>query len=136
MNNFKKYFPPFVSTNKIGFRISIVDLVFILLASIITYYYPQDFLEPPFLNLFLHCFIPYLVCNFFLFCNVFRVRTKYELCWIGVASINMLVNIGYYNNIIAFFSYQSVVTCIIIMLEIKSKTYHGVFAKNKEIKND
>ena len=85
---------------------------------------------------FFHYFIPYLVCNFFLFCNVFRVRTKYELCWVGLAALNMVVSIGYYSSIVAFFASQSLVTLIVIALEIKSPTYHGIFAKNSnEIKN-
>lgn len=120
---------PLISKSKVGFRLSQVDVLVILLAGISTCFYPRNFLTPPSIDLFFQYLIPYIVANFFLFCNVFRVRTKYELCWLASATINTVFYLFYYNNIYYFFLSQSCCTLVAILFEIKSKTYHGIFAK-------
>lgn len=118
---------PLKSTNRFGFRLSIIDIALLITTALVTYFFPKNFLDITILNDFLHYFIPYLICNFFLFCNVFRIKTKYELCWLGIASMNMIVTIGY-GYLLPFFVIQSVFTVIAISLEIRSKTYHGIFS--------
>lgn len=122
---------PLISKNESGFRLSLVDLVLILSACLLTYFYPPELnnlgkLE----NLFSYLII-YIVFNFFLFCNVFRVRTRYELCWLFSATINILCCLLYYQNLIVFFISQSILTIIAIYCEIISDNYHGIFCKNK-----
>lgn len=119
---------PLISTSKIGFRLSQVDILVIFLTGISTFFYPRNFLTPPSIDLFFQCLIPYIVANFFLFCNVFRVRTRYELYWLASATINTIFYLFYYENIYYFFLSQSCCTLVAILLELKSKTYHGVFA--------
>lgn len=123
---------PLISKSKVGFRLSQIDILVLTITGLITYFYPSNFLYPKELNSFFHALIPYIVANFFLFCNVFRVRTKYELCWVASATINMLISLCYFNNFYLFFAMQSVCTLVAIIFEIKSPTYHGIFAKNKD----
>ena len=84
-------------------------------------------------------FIPFVVIHFFLFCNIFRVRTRYELAWCAV----LLINFGYWLNqwtsgktdgdngpypFVAFFSLQLLMTLLVVLLELTSARYHGIFA--------
>lgn len=122
---------PLVSTSKSGFRLSLIDLGMILMTGIIIFLFPPDFNNPGKIENLFHYLIPYIVFNFFLFCNVFRVRTKYELCWLCTATINILLYLFYYQNMIVFFITQSLFTTIAIIFEIKSKNYHGIMLKFK-----
>lgn len=119
---------PLVSKNRVGFRLSQIDVVMLVATGLLTYYMPYG---PDNITTFFHYLIPYIVGNFFLFCNVFRVRTKYELCWLFTASINTGLYLCYYEDIPVFFITQSLFTVIAIAMEIKSKSYHGVFAKHR-----
>jgi hypothetical protein len=123
---------PIISKSKIGFRLSQVDILVLFLCCLVTYYFPKNWLYPKELNSFFNFLIPYVVANFLLFCNIFRVRTKYELCWISSAAINMLICLCYFNNFNMFFLVQSCFTLVAIVFEIKSPTYHGIFAKKTE----
>ena len=84
-------------------------------------------------------FIPLVVIHFFLFCNIFRVRTRYELAWCAV----LLINFGYWLNrwmsgetdgdinpfpFVAFLCWQLLMTLLVILLELSSDRYHGIFA--------
>lgn len=122
---------PLVSTSKYGFRLSLIDLGMILFTIIITCLFPPDFNNPNNMENLFHYLIPYVVFNFFLFCNVFRVRTRYELCWLFSATINILLFLLYYQSIVIFFISQSICTSIAIYCEIRSEKYHGIFCKNK-----
>jgi len=74
--------------------------------------------------------IPFAAGHFFLFCNVFRVRRSYELCWTAVA----LVNAGAWLaltpavNWWAVMAVQTPVTLLVIALEMRSPRYHGIGA--------
>lgn len=127
----KKISIPLTSKNKYGFRLSLVDLMLIFSACFLTYLYPPDLNHLGKLENLFSYLILYLVFNFFLFCNVFRVRTKYELCWLSSATVNILLCLLYYENLIIFFVSQSLLTSIAIYCEIRSDTYHGIFCKNK-----
>lgn len=127
----KNVFIPLISKNKSGFRLSLVDLTLIFSACFLTYLYPPDFNNILKLENLFSYLILYIVFNFFLFCNVFRVRTKYELCWLSSATINILLCLFYYQNLIVFFISQTTLTSIAIYCEIKSDNYHGIFCKSK-----
>lgn len=127
-----KYKIPLISKNKIGFRLSKIDIYFILLALIVSYIFTKYLLIYPVPGInkyFLSLITLYIVTNFFLFCNVFRVNNKYEIYWLIIGTINIILDILYYQNVIVFFLIQSLFTILIILLEIKSVNYHGVFAK-------
>lgn len=120
---------PFQSTNKTGFRLSQIDMVVIGMTLLLLCFYPQYRPITTSVDQLLYWLIPYIVANFFLFCNVFRVRTKYELCWLFTATINLMLCLFLYENNLWFFISQSVFTSLAIIFEIKSSKYHGILSK-------
>jgi hypothetical protein len=118
---------PLVSKNKTGFRLSQIDIIMLLAGAISTYFYPKNWLSPELIDNYMHGIILYIISNFFLFCNVFRIKTKYELLWLLTATINTLLYLLYYNNLIVFFITQTCFTTLAIIAEMKSATYHGIF---------
>lgn len=83
-----------------------------------------------------------VVGHFFLFCNVFRVRRTFELWWAVVFVVNVsacfaLGNIDWWPTM----GFQLPVTIIVICLELRSGSYHGIGARwinpktNPEIEN-
>ncbi len=74
--------------------------------------------------------IGFVVANFFLFCNVFRVRRSYELTWSTIFIVNCILWWLFGDgNVIGMILFQIPVTGIAITLEIFSPRYHGIFAK-------
>jgi hypothetical protein len=67
--------------------------------------------------------------HFFLFCNVFRVRRKFELVW----AASFIFNTGlwlWFDEVtwLRIFLCQLPLTLVVVGAEIKSAHYHGVFA--------
>jgi len=116
------------SKNKKGFRFSIIDGIFIISVIAFLEYIPK---ENTFINHFFHLFVVLILCNFFLFCNVFRVRTKFELIWCLLLFINTIFCLFYYQNNILFSIIQSIFTVFIISYHIKFSFYTGIFSKAK-----
>jgi len=110
-----------------GFRINLVDIVFILLLigfSVFIYTYLGD--------LGYYFLLPlYVGFSFFLFCNVFRLRTKDEMIWTFL--FLMIVGITFYffpnNWVIYTISSSFIIQTVLIVLDIGSEGYRGVGAK-------
>jgi len=67
--------------------------------------------------------------HFFLFCNVFRVGRKRELIWAALFVANVAVLIGWGElHWATVLLAQCPVTVAIIIAELRSPLYHGVFA--------
>jgi hypothetical protein len=101
-----------------GFRINIVDVVFIvagIVGSCIAWTYER------YLGYIL--FLP--VVQFFIFCNVFRIRRIPELIWTFVYL--PLALIGYFAGIapVAIWITMLVVGGLLIAYEIRNPGYHG-----------
>lgn len=126
---FNNSFIPLVSKNKVGFRLSLVDTLVIIITLMITYFYPKGFLDISLLDNFFHYAPLFVVANFFLFCNVFRIRTQFELIWIGLSAMNVMAYLLYYQNTFLFFLIQLLFTSFSVALELKSIQYHGIFAQ-------
>ena len=103
-----------------GFRLSIVDVLFIAAAAVATILLRKR-LDT------LVWVIPFSVGHFFLFCNVFRVRRAYELAWVA----------AFFVNIVSWaaaarlqwpivFATQLPFTLMAIVLEMRSREYHGI----------
>ena len=64
---------------------------------------------------------------FFLFCNVFRVRTRYELIWASTLVLNavawQLADALSWQRVLGS---QIVVTVLVIGAELRSPSYHGI----------
>jgi hypothetical protein len=109
-----------MSERKAGFRLSAVDVAFIAVAAVATALLRGQLGE----NVWV---IPFAVGHFFLFCNVFRVRRKYELAWVAVFFVNVTAwaAAGRFSWLWVLAS-QVPFTLIAIGLEMRSREYHGI----------
>ena len=71
--------------------------------------------------------LPGVLLHFFLFCNVFRVRTRFELIW----AVSFVLNAAAW-QIADELSWQRllgsqlVITVLVIGAELRSPSYHGI----------
>ncbi len=68
-----------------------------------------------------------VLIHFFLFCNVFRVRTRYELIW----AASLLLNAGAWQLADALswqrlLGSQIAISALVIGAELRSPSYHGI----------
>jgi hypothetical protein len=70
------------------------------------------------------------VGHFFLFCNVFRVRRRFEIAWACAFIINIACWLSFselaWASVLAC---QIPVTLCFLLMELRSPHYHGVFAR-------
>lgn len=116
---------PLTSSKKPGFRISIVDIVFLVFSGIMTY------ILYPYLLSFIWI-IPLVVGHFFLFCNVFRVRRNLELLWAIVFCGNIIVHFYTHFSWKTVLAVQIPTTIIIVIAQILDANYRGIFYKWKK----
>jgi formate hydrogenlyase subunit 3/multisubunit Na+/H+ antiporter MnhD subunit len=111
-----------MSERKAGFRLSIVDVLFIAAAAVAVVLLRER------LGTWVWS-IPVAVGHFFLFCNVFRVRRSYELIWVGIFFANAAAWVALdrfsWLNLLAV---QTPFTLAAFVLEMRSRRYHGIFA--------
>lgn len=67
--------------------------------------------------------------HFFLFCNVFRIVRRRELIW----AATFIINIGLWTwlnklSIAPVLLCQLPITTLLILMDVRSSTYHGIFA--------
>ena len=108
-----------------GFRFNITDLIFIIAACILSF---TIYNKTPETSLYL---MPlYLIFSFFLFCNVFRIDNKYEMCWyIPFISIS-IISIYQFNFELFWYAVIFILEPIkwtLIIFKFKSDSYKGVF---------
>ena len=112
-----------MSKRTAGFRLSVVDVVFIA-AAVVGVVLLRDRLRTAV------WIIPLAVGHFFLFCNVFRVRRSYELAWVGILFCNLgawvITDRFSWLNVLAV---QTPFTLAAFVLEMRSRRYHGIFAR-------
>ena len=109
--------------SKPGFRFSAVDGLFLALCAAGIYFLRER------MGTFVWI-IAAAAGHFFLFCNVFRVRRSYELIWTGI----FLANVAAWTWSERFswpgiLAIQLPVTAAVIVLEIRSPRYHGIFCR-------
>jgi hypothetical protein len=71
--------------------------------------------------------LPFVLGHFFLFCNIFRIRPRYEYIWAGVWVANYGAwlfsgSFGWWGVL----AVQTPLTVLLIVLEMRSAEYHGV----------
>jgi len=74
--------------------------------------------------------VPMAVGHFFLFCNVFLVWRTWELLWAGVFVLNVFYHVT--QDDLSWWpacGWQMPVTLLVILLQLRSPWYHGVFAR-------
>lgn len=106
-----------------GFRLSVTDALVLIagtLAGAAAYQVTMGY----------SLFVPFVVYHFFLFCNVFRITRKSELVWSAVLLVHafgwLLSGTPYMPML---FGLQFVFTVVVIVSEIRSPMYHGVFSR-------
>ena len=106
---------------KPGFRLSIIDTSFILVAVIGSVFFYQQ--EQFFISTML--FVPTL--QFFLFCNIFRIRRLAELAWAGFYLITFYTAYTFHFTPLIPTTITLILGIIIIGIEIYHPSYHGIF---------
>ena len=109
-----------------GFRINLVDIVFIILLIGVSMFIFKEigYLD----NIYL---LPlYVGFTFFLFCNVFRLTTKYELIWTVIFALVTAISFHFFaeNWVLITIGSLSCVQLVEIVLHIRSDDYRGVFS--------
>ena len=106
-----------------GFRFFATDAAFLVVCAVVAFML-RDLLGA------MVWIIPFVVAHFFLFCNVFRVRRSYELAWTAAFLANALAW-----QIFGSFTWPGVLavqlplTAAAIVAEMRSPSYHGVWAR-------
>jgi hypothetical protein len=103
-----------------GFRISLTDVIVIVMCAIATWGMWPVLGETAAL-------LPIVLGHFFLFCNVFRVPRLPELLWSGafVANVGGWLALGQFSWLLVL-GVQSPVTLIVILAAVFQRDYHGV----------
>jgi hypothetical protein len=112
-----------MSRRTAGFRLSVVDVLFIAAAAAGVVLLRER------LGTWVWS-IPFAVGHFFLFCNVFRVRRSYELAWVAIFFVNAAawVLAGRFSWL-GLLAVQTPVTLAVFVLEMRSRSYHGIFCR-------
>jgi hypothetical protein len=71
---------------------------------------------------------PFVLGNFFLFCNVFRLHCLTELAWSAVFIVNSAAWLWVHPSLAGIFLTQLPFTCAAIGYTVRSPTYRGVMA--------
>lgn len=112
-----------MSERRAGFRLSAVDVAFIAASAAAVVLLRER------LGTWVWS-IPVAVGHFFLFCNVFRVRRSYELTWVAVFFCNaagwVAADRFSWGSLLAV---QAPFTIAAFVLEMRSRRYHGIFAR-------
>lgn len=116
-----------------GFRLSVIDVVFLLLAI------PATWLAWPEIGA-MAAVIPMAVGHFFLFCNVFRIIRWKELLWTGVFLVNVsgwtISTDDTFFMWVGILVIQMPLTVLLITTELFTRRYHGVWARRLNIHLD
>lgn len=80
--------------------------------------------------------ILYVLVHFFLFCNVFRLRRPPELIWTGIflANFALWMSVGEFDITRPLLA-QIPVTILLIVMECRHATYHGVLSRRINSRN-
>ena len=107
-----------------GFRLSKTDVLVLLIAAISSAAVGSTDIGVDRVIAFV---IAFVVCHFFLFCNVFRISRPLELVWAGVFLVLGVCTIFFSTPAWpATFLLAFVVTIIVVLIEMRKPSYHGI----------
>ncbi len=114
-----------------GVRLSLADVIVITVAAALTWVGYRHIGTLAYL-------LPFGVGHFFLFCNVFRLRRSLELAWGATFVVHlacwMLPAEGDPRTLLVWWilcAIQLPITAVVIVIELRSSRYHGVFAQRR-----
>ena len=103
-----------------GFRLSVRDVVVILLGCAAAFYLAQ--IEP-----WWSFAVMFVVAHFFLFCNVVRMARPFELTWattfVALAAATLLTEAPGWPVTVAV---SLGVTLVVVILQVRKPSYHGL----------
>ena len=106
-----------------GFRISAVDGLILVLGAGLTFWLRSAAFP-------LWWIVPMVVGHFFLFCNVFLVWRNLELIWAALFVANVLLHVATGNlEWWPACGWQLIATFAVIVWQMRSPWYHGIFAR-------
>lgn len=107
-----------------GFRISWLDAVILLLGTVISCWLIH-------LSFPLAWIVPAALSHFFLFCNVFLVWRRWELLWAAAFVLNVATHLALGSlDWLSPLLFQLPITILVIIGQIRSPWYHGIFAEH------
>ena len=107
---------------KPGFRLSTIDTL-VIFTSLITACYVHSHSH------LMTWVIFFVVAHFFLFCNIMRMSRVPELVWASIFIVFSSLSIQQNFPWLITFSLSFIISFILIFLETKKASYHGVFWK-------
>lgn len=110
-------------TRRHGFRLSSADAAVLLAGISLTWWLArQDF---P-----LAWIVPAALGHFFLFCNVFLVWRRWELLWAAAFVFNVAGHLAFGTlDWLSPLLFQLPITVLVIIRQIRSPWYHGIYAE-------
>ncbi|EJB8455035.1 hypothetical protein MW332_004890 [Vibrio parahaemolyticus] len=106
---------------KPGFRLSKPDVLILILGVLVSCGLYRIAIDASLVVVF-------VIGHFFLFCNVFRFSRAPELIWAAVFVTLVGLSQKFYTmSILYVFAVQVFVTILLIVLELRKPSYHGVF---------
>jgi hypothetical protein len=106
-----------------GFRFDAADALVLAIAAVLAVALRDASLP-------LRWLVPVVVCHFFLFCNVFRVRARHELAWTLAFVMNFVawLAVGEFTWFCVLAS-QSPVTLGLVLWNVSRGDYRGAFRR-------
>ncbi len=106
-----------------GFRLSWFDAVILLLGAVLSWWFISQSFP-------LGWIVPVALGHFFLFCNVFLVWRRLEFLWAVAFVLNVGTHLAFGTlDWLSPMLFQLPVTALVIMRQIRSPWYHGIFAE-------
>ncbi len=106
-----------------GFRLSVVDAIVLALGGAATLYFRHE--GSP-----LWWIVAMATGHFFLFCNVFLVWRRWELLWAAVFTMNAAIHLAFgADDAGSVLLWQMPMTLFVILRQIRSPWYHGIYAE-------
>lgn len=104
-----------------GFRLSTIDFLVLLVATAVS-------VEMGIMHDWIGGVIAFVVCHFFLFCNIFRISRPLELVWAGVFLVLAVCSVLFARpGWIATYGLSLVITVIVVAIEMRKPSYHGIW---------
>ena len=117
-----------------GFRLNKFDIPLLVITTGLGIFYSDKSAK-------FSCLIPFVLYNFFLFCNVFRSRLIFEIFWGLTVVIHFYVTLKYFQfDWLRFVLIQGLFTIAVVLIDILTGKYRGIgyryFQKGQRKKNE
>lgn len=113
-----------IQLRRTGLRFSILDALMLMAGAGLSWWLAE--IEFP-----LWWIVPAALGHFFLFCNVFLVWRRWELLWAAAFILNVATHLALGSlDWLSPLLFQLPITILVIICQIRSPWYHGIFAEH------